>query len=348
MKVRTKTFCRLVATIACGVSIMLTSGAASAADLVVAAFGGVWEQSLRQCIVAPFEQKTGKKVDIVLGAPAQSLNQIAANPSKPPIDIAFLPSDSAFEAIRRGLIERMDSNKAPHVKEIPARFSDPNDGYGVVMNYGAMGVIYNSKTIPNPPKTWKDFTEGTVAGQWKASIPSVNYPAGGLLPIWMYTTLYGGNINDISPGLAQIKRMVASGNLMLWTDPNQVLNALKSGEIDIAMYWDGRAWAFIDPENKDFKYYTPEPGGAAALTHIQKVKGSAEIGWDFIDIALSAGPQACFANRIRYGVTNKNVVYDPKIKPQITDLSLLLIPPYKEFASFQSKWVEQWNKEIGR
>jgi len=36
---------------------------------------------------APFQKQTGKTVDVVLGAPLQWLNQIAANPKHPPLDV---------------------------------------------------------------------------------------------------------------------------------------------------------------------------------------------------------------------------------------------------------------------
>jgi putative spermidine/putrescine transport system substrate-binding protein len=245
-------------------------------------------------------------------------------------------------------VVKLDASKLPHLKEVPAKtFVDPVDGYGVVMNYGALGAIYNGKTIAAAPANWKDFVEGTVAGKWKAAMPSINYPGGGVSALWMYAHLYGGGAKNIEPGLVQIKRMVASGNLRFWTNPNQVLNDLKSGEIDIAMYWDGRAWAFIE-DNPTFKYTTPQPGAITALNFMQKVKGGSDLAWQYMDVALSPGPQACFANKIRYGVSNKNVVYDPKIKSQVTDLSLLLDAPFKEFPKNQGKWVERWNKEIGR
>ncbi|MCJ9712862.1 hypothetical protein LWS69_27870, partial [Bordetella hinzii] len=78
---------------------------AQAADLTVTAFGGIWEQNYRKCVIEPFEKQTGKKVDVVLGTPAQWLNQIAANPQKPPIDVVTNTTDTGYEAIRRGLVD---------------------------------------------------------------------------------------------------------------------------------------------------------------------------------------------------------------------------------------------------
>ena len=80
---------------------LFVAGSGHAADLTVTAFGGVWEKSLRTCYVEPFQKKTGKSVDVVLGTPAQWVNQVAANPQKPPIDVfltcLLYTSDAADE-----------------------------------------------------------------------------------------------------------------------------------------------------------------------------------------------------------------------------------------------------------
>ena len=62
--------------------VLLGAAGARAADLTVGAFGGVWEQSLRKCVIDPFQTQTGKTVDVVLGAPTQWLNQIARQPAE--------------------------------------------------------------------------------------------------------------------------------------------------------------------------------------------------------------------------------------------------------------------------
>jgi putative spermidine/putrescine transport system substrate-binding protein len=341
---------RLVAAFFGGSVGLLWGVSCQAADLVVGAFGGVWETSFRECVVAPFEKRTGKKVDIVLGTPIQWLNQIAASPSKPPLDVVLMPTETAYDGSARGLIDKLPTEKMPNASQQAQQFKDLANGFGYVHNYGAMGLIYNSDTVKNPPKTWKDFVEGTVAGKWKASLPTINYPSAGFTFSSLFLAeQYGGNIDNVTPGYAQIKRMLASGNLSLWLDPNQILNGLKSGDIDIAAYWDGRAWAFIDDAgNQNFKYYTPAPGAIVAMTWIQKVKGGSGLADDFINSALAKEPQSCFGSRIRYGTPNVAAAYDPKVTNEITNISELIFPPFKDIPSRQAKWLEQWNKEVGR
>jgi hypothetical protein len=44
--------------------------------------------------------------------------------------------------------------------------------------------------------------------------------------------------------------------MVLSSDPNSQM-ALRSGDIDIAMYFDGRAWAEHDANNPDIGYQIP-------------------------------------------------------------------------------------------
>ena len=331
-------------------AIALTPAAANAADLVVGAFGGIWEQSLRRCVVEPWSKATGKTVDVVLGTPIQWLNQIVASKGgRPPLDIVYMPSETAYDAIDRGVVDQFTPATVPNAQRLAPQFAALGGGYGVPHNYGGMGILYNPATVANPPKTWRDFVEGTIAGKWKASMPTINYPAAGFtVSVWWFAKQFGGDVGNIEPGLAEIKKMIKSGNIAFWSDPNAVLNGMKSGDIDMALYWDGRAYAFIDDGNPEFKYYSPAPGVVVGLTWIQKMKGSPDLGYSFADYSLSKEAQSCFGSAVRYGVVNQDAVFDPKIAHEITAAADLVFPPYREVVPLQNKWLETWNKEIGR
>lgn len=330
--------------------LALGAAPARAADLVVGAFGGVWEQSLRKCVIDPWHAKTGKTVDVVLGSSVQIMNQVAATKGKPPVDLIYNATETSYEAIKRGLVDKFTPENVPNLKEIAPEFAKLTEGgYGSVHNYGAMGLIYNTQTVKDPPKTWKDFVAGVIAGKYKATMPSVNYPSGGLtVSVWWFAKQFGGDVNNIQPGLDQIKKMRDSGNLSFWSDPNSVLNSLRSGDVDIALYWDGRAWSFIDDGNKQFKYYSPKPGVVVAMTWLQKFKGSSDLGYSFANYALSKEAQSCFGSAIRYGIANTEAKFDPKVAHEITPRSEIVFPPYKEVNDNTSKWLEAWNKQIGR
>lgn len=333
---------------ACLAGLLAAAQPAAAADLTVGAFGGVWEQSLRRCVVEPFEKQTGKTVSVVLGTPAQWLNQVAASPAHPPLDVIYNPADTAFEAINRHLLVQFTREAVPNAFDLQPKFMGLGENYGAPHNYGGMGLIYNTQTVKNPPKDWKAFVEGTVRGDWHASAPSINYPSGGFNELWLFSKLYGGGVDDIRPGIEQFQRMEKSGNLVFWNDPNTVLNGLKSGDIDIAMYWDGRAYSFIDGGNKGFAYTSPDPGVMVGITWIQVVKNAPPLALDYANFSLTPAAQSCFGSAIRYGVANKAATFDPAIQGEITPAATLLVPPSQDIVPKEGAWLETWNKQVGR
>lgn len=323
------------------------SGAAAAADLTVGAFGGQWEKSLRQCVIEPFQKATGKTVDVVLGAPVQWVNQIAASPNKPPLDVIYMPSDNAFDVVDRGLAQKLTPDTVPNIAHLQPQFADIGGGYGVAHNYGGMGFIYNKQTVKEPPKSMADFIKGTLEKKWVASLASINYPGTLSFGLWNVARLNGGGLDNVEPGLKLYKQMKDAG-AEFYTDPNQVLNALKTGEIDIAQYWDGRAWAFIDEGNPQYGYVVPSDGAVTGITWIQVVKNASPLALQFANVSLSKESQGCFASSIRYGVANKDARFDPKVEHEITRFDQIVIPPFKEIGKRQNQWIDAWNKQIGR
>ena len=329
---------------------LLCAHGASAADLTVTAYGGSWEQAYKQCFVQPFEKKTGKTVAVILGNPMQWMNQIAANPSKPPIDVIVGLADSAEIARQRGLVDPISAKDIPNLTQIKPKLLDLDldKGYGFPIAYGNMGLMYSKKRVPNPPKTWKDFVEGTVNGKWQAAIPGISYvgtPAG---LIALFAHIYGGSLENAQPGFAQIKRMADSGNVTFYSEPNSPLVALKSGDIDMAMYYDGRAWTEHDTNNPDIGFIYPKPGAVPLPTMVQRVKNSSPLSLPFMNEIASVEGQTCFANKIQYFASNMNVQYTEPLKSRVpTDADTLWLS-FGDMSRLTPKWVEMWNKEIGR
>lgn len=324
------------------------SSSAFAADIVVTAYGGIWEKALRECYVTAFEKETGKTAEVVLGSSPQWLNQVEANPDKPPIHVMMNGIAGALLAGEKGLVEKFTVDKVPNLKDVPQKFRDIVNNYGSVINYGAAGLAFNKERIKTPPKTWKEFVDRTVAGEWTASLPTVNYTDSLNILIWNMADVMGGDANNADPGFAAIKKLKDSGHVVWWSSVTEFLTQLQSREADIGIYWDGRTWAFHD-DNKDWVgYVNPAPGGVAVPNIIQKVKNAPELAWRFVDIALSPGPQQCFAEHLQYPVVNDKVVYPEKLRPRMAKLNEIRFPPADIVQKNSASWVERWNKEIGR
>lgn len=305
------------------------------------------EESLRKCTIEPFEAKTGKTVAVQLGGSAQWLNQITATPDQPPIDVLLISSDAAFDAVHRGLVEHLTTDQVPALAEIAPSFREFTGDNGAVHNYGAMGALYNKDVVAEPPKTWLELIDGTIEGKWTLAIPGVNNGVSAMLTtVWYWSSLMGGDIDNVDAAFEKIRAMKDSGNLLVWNSSSDVLPLMGSGEADIAVYWDGRAWSFIRDGNDNFDFYGPEPGEVPAMTWVQKVKNGKELGYEFIDFLLSETQQSCFSANILYGVGNAKASVPPESTRFITRLDGLVIPPFSSAATNLASWVERWNNEI--
>ncbi|WP_459615082.1 extracellular solute-binding protein [Bordetella sp. 2513F-2] len=335
-------------TLVASLVLATTSLGASAADLTVTAYGGVWEKVYRECFVQPFEAKTGKKVDVILGSPMQWVNQISANPSKPPIDVIVGLADTGLILSQRGLVEPISAKEIPNLEHLKPHMVDYGNGYGFPIAYGNFGLMYSKSRVKNPPTSWQEFVEGTVKGDWQAALPGISYVGTVQGLIGLFANLYGGNLENVQPGLDQVKRMSDSGNVIFYSEPNSPLVAMKSGDIDIAMYFDGRAWAEHDANNPDIAYLDPKPGAVSFPTMVQKVKNGSPLGFDFMNVIASDEGQTCFANKMGYSASSKNVKYEDRVKPRVASDDTSLWLPFPEIARNTPSWVELWNKQIGR
>jgi len=321
---------------------------AHAADVVVASLGGIWETATRECFVAPYEKQTGKKALVVLGTSAQWVNQVAANPSKPPIDLILVAPDMVIENVKRGLVDPFTVDKLPVLKDMDPQMLAIGQGHGVVVGFSSMGLAYNKKTVKNPPKTWDEFVTRTEKGEWEAAIQGMKQGSTPSTVLWALAKNYGGGADNIDPAFDAIKRMRAGGHMRVWNDMNEFLNLIKTGEIDIGMYWEGRTWAFHDDGNPEIGFIKPKPGVAIHSTLVQKPKNSNEEAWNFLNVMLSEPAMSCFGNRMQYGVGNAKAVYSPAVADRITKLDEILWPPYDKIAPNVRAWVERWNKEVER
>jgi putative spermidine/putrescine transport system substrate-binding protein len=338
----------LLAAISSASLTVLSTPQAVAADLTVTAYGGSWEAAYRKCFVQPFEKTTGKTVDVVLGSPTQWANQIAASPAKPPIDVVIGSVDSGKLLRERGLVDALTPTNVPNVAQIDPKLLGYGAGHGFPLGYGNFGLMYNTKTVKNPPKSWKEFVDETVKGTYKVALPGIAYVGTTQGLIALFGHVYGGSIENVQPGLDQIKRMRDSGHVTFYSEPNSPLVALRSGEIDMAMYFDGRAWAEYDAGTTVIGFTNPAPGTVSWPSMAQKVKNGSPLGFQFMDMLASAEGQACFANAMQYPASNMNVKYSDKLKPRIAPADRSLWISFDDVAKNAPQWIEAWNKQIGR
>src|SRR5258708_5299591 len=191
--------------------------------IVVAAYGGIWAESVKKNFVSCFEKKTGVKVDVVTGESADWLARIRANPSNPPIHVVALAEADSLRAGQEGLLDKITVEKAANFADIPEQFHKPWNDFSVVQNFGALGIMYNKDVIKDPPASWKEFLENTAAGKYgkRVSMPAGTYTWGPEF-LWLLSQQYDGNIDQ---AFAKVK--AASANVVKFlSTPGRAVNLL--------------------------------------------------------------------------------------------------------------------------
>src|SRR5437867_6820276 len=89
------------------VTIALLLGATAAPALaqnkmVVASYGGSWEQEMRKHVIPDFEKKHGVKVEYVAGNSTDTLAKLQAQKANQVIDVAIMDDGVMYQAIQLG------------------------------------------------------------------------------------------------------------------------------------------------------------------------------------------------------------------------------------------------------
>lgn len=321
----------------------LASQAAQAADpLVVVASGGVWLESAKKNFASCYKERTGQSPEILVLNSTDVLNKIRANPKNPPIHVALLSEIDAIRAAKEGLLDKLDPAKAPNLADVPEFFRKQWDDYATIQNFGAMVVMYNRDVIKTPPADWKTLIDDTIAGKYgnRVSLPAVTMGWGPMFT-WFLGTQYNGNYDVVFDKYKAMAPNVAK----FWVSPVDALNMFAAKEIDLLVYWDGRAYSFAQ-ENPWAGAYIPEPGAFQSAAMLAKVKNAPEEAWTYIDCVLSPKAQLGHATMIKYPVVNSKVVYPEALKKELTPLEKVHQPEFATFIDKIPSWLERWNKEV--
>jgi putative spermidine/putrescine transport system substrate-binding protein len=312
--------------------------------IVIAAYGGIWAESVRKNFIPCFEQKTGVKVEVITGESADWLARIRANPTNPPIHVVALAEADSLRAAKEGLLEQATVQKLPNLADIPDQFHKPWNDYSVAQNIGAFGVMYNKSVIKDPPATWREFIDNVAAGKYgkRVSLPSGTYTWGPEF-IWLVSEQYGGSVDT---AFEKLKDAAKNSVVKFWTTPVEALNLFGTKEVDAMVYWDGRAISFIDKGNDWASFYLPGPKTIAGLAMLSKVKNAPDVAWEYINCALAPENQLKHAQTIHYAVPNQKVVYPEDLKSKLAPVDKIVIPPYDKIFDQFGGWIERWNKEI--
>ncbi len=320
---------------------------AAGPKVTVNTYGGLYETAVTENFIASYKAATGGDAEAVIDIPSAALSKIRATMPNPDYDLFIATPNDTIRAIELDLVEEIDPAKLGNLKDIPEVNYSQWKNQAVSFSYGIVGFLYDTRKISNPPKTWAEFADRTISGEFGRSVAIPSASQAGILEIcvWPIVDAFGGTVEKPDAGFDKLRQM-APFVAKNFSDMSEVVQLMSTGEISIAIYVDGRAWSFVE-NNPWANFAVPEKGGIFQSSQIMKVKGTPDEAWKLLDTFLAKEPSEGFVEKILYPVTNSTVVYSPRMQARLTPAENIVYPPYFDIFKHTSALIERWNKEVG-
>lgn len=334
---------------AAAVAAGLGANAQAQQKLVVAGYGGSFEDIMRKDIFPPFAKQHGVELDYVAGNSTNTVARLQAQKSNQQIDVAIIDDGPMYQAIALGFCEPIKNLPADDIYTT-ARYKDDK---AVAIGIVATGIMYNKKVFDEkkwaPPTSWKDLKDPKYKKQ--LVIPPLNNTYG-LHTLVEYAREGGGGEKKIDPGFTTFKNEVGPNVLVYEPSPGKMTELFSSGQATIAVWGSGRVKAFADT-GFPVGFVYPREGAYALLSSVCPIaKSNANPkAQAFVEYLVSPEVQEKLASAYGYGPVNKKakVADDPRVPLPIGKRAAdLIVIDWDTVNQNRDDWNKRWTREIER
>ncbi|HEX9474062.1 MAG TPA: extracellular solute-binding protein [Steroidobacteraceae bacterium] len=319
----------LLALMACGRSNAPSPAAGERADDAKVLRIITWSDYVPAEVVALFEKETGIQVQVTLSNNEEIISKLRATGGAG-FDLAQPSQDRLLGAQQEFRIYKpIDESRVKLDQFLPdllatVRKNATIDGklYALPYVWGTEGLVYNSKHAQIAD--YMDLCRPALRGKTSVRLRRPALMAYALALGQDPFALYG----DIPAYTALMQKV---GKTLIACKPNfrffydnkdQLLNGVRSGEIDAAMMWDSGGWT-LNRENPDIKYINPKSGAIAWMdTFALPARGRNEAGvYAWINFVMRPQIAAKIAKSIGNFMAAKDAeqYMDPRLRAQFNE-----------------------------
>jgi putative spermidine/putrescine transport system substrate-binding protein len=312
-------------------------GEEESAEVVVASYGGEYEEAQIASYWKPFEEQHPNVT--VVNDPSSEDGKLEAmvESGSPTWDLAIVDDAYGLEA-NAEFLEPINYSVVNKSEFLPGYA----DKYRVGADIESTVLAYNSETYGSQvPQGFADFFNlEKFPGKraiWK-------YAAGGVIEAALIASgekpdeLYPLDLERAFKELDKIK-----SEIVWWTEGAQSQQLISSGETPMALVWGGRAVAAAEegvPVKIQWNEWTTQNGWWA----IPKGAKNAELAQEMIAFATSPEQQAAQTELLPYGPTNKNAL------PMVSSKYKADLPTshYQQRVVINSQWWSEHYEEVNK
>ena len=218
-----------------------------------------WDTYIGETTIEDFEKESGIEVQYDLFADSAELFAKLRG-GNPGYDLIVPSNDYVEQMIEAELLMPLDHAKIPNIANIDPAFMDsafdPGRTYSLPYLWGTIGIGYRKSAVETPPSSWKELFESDV---YAGRIALMSEPT---TVLQMAMKAQGNSVNDwTDENLAAAERMLIDQKSRITAfAPDNGQDLLLSGEVDVAMEWNGDILQVMDIDD-DIGYALPEEGG---------------------------------------------------------------------------------------
>ncbi|MEU6035829.1 ABC transporter substrate-binding protein [Actinomadura sp. NPDC047616] len=321
---------------------------AAAGTVVVAGYGGSYQEAFEQSVIPGFEKSCGCKVTYIAGSSTDTVAKLKAQAGRPQIDVALIDDGPQAQAAQAGLLAKLDParvTRLPQVAELARLPGDVGVGFGLT----ATGIAYNpdwfaENGLPEPTSL-EDLASPKLKD--KVVLPSITNTYGVHLLV-MAAKAGGGSEKNIQPGFDVVRRLAA--NAVTFDNTADVSNYFLQGQAAASVWGKSRVETLAD-KNFPIKFVYPKEGAVPLLATANVVNKAPhpDLAARFVNELLGPEAQKKLAQDGYDGPTVKSVQLDPALRDKVVNLDRAAELTRLDWATVnagRSAWTDTWNKRV--
>ena len=259
---------------------------AEAHELTATTFPGAWEQSHRRFLLPAFQKAVGVQAVLTASQAVDTVTKLNAAQSNPPFDVVLMDEGPYLQGVSLGLFRPIIVDKAPNLKDLPARFVPPGD-FGAYVSAQVFGIATNSDTVKVPPASYEDFLKPEYKG--RIGVVGLDSTLG---TVWMVALakMLGGDEDRMDPAFDFVAKLLPNVGAVA-SNPGALGTLFQSGQIDVACHYLNNV-ASLKEKGVPVTLSRPASGWGLvrSLMCVTKNTRVPDLASEYIDVALSMSP----------------------------------------------------------
>ncbi len=324
-------------------TLLAARTARAAGTLVVANWGGDWNDRTVKFVEAPLVEAKGYRIERMLTLEPERKTKLVAESRfhRGTIDVAHLNDADAFEMEHQGVLATLDAGRMPNYADTVPALRQP---FFVPWLYSGVVLAYNTRTVKDPPKSFAELWDK----KWTGRLGLTNQ-------LYFMYVMMAGLVEDGSMTSPKAKERLAA--LKALTDPriyttHQTLQAgLANGEVDLTVEYKARAaqWAH---DGMPLAVTVPREG-AIAITFgaaLPKLAPDPAGAYLYLNALLDPAAMGQLSAASYYAPANTKAVLSPDLRAAVdfseAERKALRFPDRDHVAKNTSDWLEWWTKTM--